>query len=338
MRGRILIEKEAKNFLDKVFQTLEQYDSTILTNEIDHLCYRTSSIENYINTKAFFSELGHLLIESEINGRPIATYKLHAPLIYRNWIIDLIEVPAPKKNRITKEGFEHLEVVIDEDFDSFVERHSQFTFIKDGLKKELNPEIEVEFTDFAIKFHHKSLEHVINIEKNPKITNFLDKSQILRRLAHYSPLISGTLPLNIGIEKSDLDILFQTDDLKKFNTEVTHLFGAMKGFKVKHSLHQNHDSLIISFQHENLAIEFFCQNKSVYKQSANQHFLIEGRLLKLFGEKLRTEILSLKNKGVKTEPAFGKLLSLSDPYKELIEMNDLTDSQLKEKLKNYILK
>lgn len=38
--------------------------------------------------------------------------------------------------------------------------------------------------------------------------------------------------------------------------------------------------------------------------------------------------------GEKTEPAFGKLLNLTAPYKELIELNKLSDSELLSRFDN----
>lgn len=323
-----MIETQAHQFLDQLFQHLENHQVDIKNWEIDHLCYRTSSPENYSESKAMFEKKGKLLIESEVNGRLIATYQLEQPIIYRNWVIDLVEVPAPKPNKITLEGFEHIEVVIDESFDDILNQYPNLNFNKKGLEKELNPELEIEFENCALKFHHKSLEHIINIEKNSAILNFLDESQILSKLKKYSPCISGTLPLNIHHDQSDLDILFQSEDLDEFLTEVKNLYDKMENFKYEYSDHQNLKSLTINFDFHDLPIELFCQNKNVFQQQANQHFLIEGRLIKLLGNKFLQQIKSLKANGIKTEPAFGEILGLKNPYQDLIELNKLSDLEL----------
>lgn len=156
---------EVTSFLDKVFFQINSANINLNSWEIDHVCYRTSSLENYENSKAYFSTLGELLIEGDVNGRPIATYKLHEPIRYKNYIIPLIEVPSPKKGKDTQEGFEHIEIVIDISFDEILNRYPKCHFEKKGLSKELNPELEIEFSDCAIKFHHQSLEEVIKIEK-----------------------------------------------------------------------------------------------------------------------------------------------------------------------------
>lgn len=325
---------DAITFLHKIFKNLETLDIDLKSWEIDHLCYRTSSEQNYIETKERFQGLGKLLIESEINGRLIATYKLHTPIVFEKWIIDLVEVPAPKPNKETKEGFEHIEVVIDISFDEFIKDHPKVTFHKQGLQKDLNPELEIEFEDCAIKFHHKSLEHIINIEKNPRVMGFLQESQILSHLKEYKPCLSGTLPLGIQTPVSDLDILFSSNNFGSFLKDVKTLFGEEKNFTHKERLHQDLPSLIINFEYNDLPVELFCQNQSVFKQQANQHFLIEGRLLKLLGDEFFQKVSQLKASGIKTEPAFGQLLGLKYPYQDLLKLNQLSDSELLSQLKS----
>ena len=154
----------AYKFLEKIFLILEEKEIDISRWQIDHLCYRTSSLENYAEIKSVFSKLGELLVESDVNGRDIATYKLHEPVVFRNYTIPLVEVPAPKKGKDTPEGFEHIEVVIDIEFHEIMKKYSQFTFDTKALSKKLNPELVLKFSDCSIKFHHMSLEEVIEIE------------------------------------------------------------------------------------------------------------------------------------------------------------------------------
>lgn len=319
---------EAHKFLEKVIGKIQNCGFPVHNWEIDHLCYRTSSQQNYSDTKLIFEKLGTCLIESQINGRLIATFKLAKPIHYKDWIIDLIEVPAPKSGKITPEGFEHIEMVIDICFSDFKSLYHHIEFNESGLSKDLNPEIEVEFNDCAVKFHHKSLEHIINIEKNGSILNFLNESSILKNLNSYNPCLSGTFPLNIQMPTSDLDILFSSKDLDSFLLDTQNLFGDFKNYSQKITEHQGLKSAVIKFASDVLAIELFCQNQDVFRQQANQHFLIEGRLLKIFGENLKEKVIQLKNEGMKTEPAFGEVLGLKDPYRDLLDLKKLSDQEL----------
>lgn len=156
----------ANVFLDKLFAQLALNQIKIDKHwSIDHLCYRVSTEEAYKKFKNEFSSLGNLLIESEVNGRLISTFKLHKAIQYHGWLIDLVELPAPKKGKQTIEGFEHAEVVIDIPFEEIKRRYSHCQFDESGLKKNLNKELEIKLKDLAIKFHHMSLEQVIEVEK-----------------------------------------------------------------------------------------------------------------------------------------------------------------------------
>ena len=156
-------------FLEKVFSRINEQNIDLKSWTIDHICYRTSSIKNYEESKVYFSTIGELLIESDINGRPIASFKLYSPINFRHYSIPVVEVPAPKRGKETPEGFEHIEFVIDEDFDQIIKQYPQCNFDTKGLSKELNPELEIEFKDCAIKLHHQSLEQVIDIEKSQNL-------------------------------------------------------------------------------------------------------------------------------------------------------------------------
>lgn len=153
-------------FLKKLFSILSEKNIQLENWKIDHLCYRTSDLDNYEKIKAEFSKLGEFLIESEVNGRDIATYKLNSPVLFEGYRIPLVEVPAPKKGKNTTEGWEHIEVVIDISFDELMKRYPKIDFDTKALSKELNPELVIKFGDCAIKFHHQSLEEVIEIEKS----------------------------------------------------------------------------------------------------------------------------------------------------------------------------
>ena len=158
------MQDSAYKFLDKIFGKLEESGIQLGSWEIDHLCFRTSSLDNYEEMKKIFSGLGSLLVESDVNGRDIATYKFHEAVIYKNFIIPLVEIPAPKQGRAIDEGWEHIEVVIDISFEELMKKYPHLTFDTKALAKELNPELVLKFEDCSIKFHHQSLEEVIRIE------------------------------------------------------------------------------------------------------------------------------------------------------------------------------
>ncbi len=149
-------------FFKKLEKNLIQADIELSKDWfIDHICYRTESLKEYEKVKSDFS-IGHeLLVESMVGGRMIATFKLSQPFKYKDFIIPLIEIPAPKKGRVSQSGFEHVEIVVKESFKELKEKFSHLDVKTHSLTKAINPELEVEFKDMSIKFHHQSLEEVI---------------------------------------------------------------------------------------------------------------------------------------------------------------------------------
>ena len=148
-------------FLDHLFQYLSAKGINVANYELDHICYRVETEERYQQLKKQLSNLGELLTVSQIGGRAIASIKLDQPIIYKKRKIDVVELPAPKKGSFYKEGFEHVEFVIDVPFDNFMEAHPHLDFITKDLKKSVNQGITLKETDFSVKFHHHTLEYVI---------------------------------------------------------------------------------------------------------------------------------------------------------------------------------
>lgn len=133
---------------------------------IDHICLRTSTIEEYKRVCSEYSVENELLIESHVGGRLISTFKLLEPLLFNGYEIPLIEIPEPKLGRQTASGYEHLEIVVTESFDALEAKFQGLNILKHALSKKINPELEVEFDNFSLKFHHQSLQEVIEYEKS----------------------------------------------------------------------------------------------------------------------------------------------------------------------------
>jgi D-alanyl-D-alanine dipeptidase len=164
-------------FLDKLFSQLEKKNIDTRSMFLDHLCYRVESLDEYHNMKEKLSSVGKLLTEENINGRPIASFKLFNPLLFKDREIPLIELPAPKPDSRHISGLEHAEFVLSESFDNFQKKYSDTIFNTKGLAKNFNPELEIELQDCAVKFHHLPLESVIAIEQNkipPEFCNLVD--------------------------------------------------------------------------------------------------------------------------------------------------------------------
>lgn len=325
-----LFNYEAQRFLDSLSLQLEKFSIVLKSHwMIDHLCYRVSTDSEYTKVKEEFLNLGNLLIESEVNGRLISTFKLFQPIKYKNWQIPLIELPAPKKGKQTQTGFEHLEVVCDVPFSVLKSELKHCECDLSGLEKPFNQEFEIKLEGCAIKFHHLSLESVVRLEKNRKVYEALVDSQLLKILNQYSPLVAGTFPLGLSVYDSDLDILLECSELDSFEKMIKEQFGNFLNFKSSFETVEGNNTLIVNFIHKGVPFELFAQYTPSVNQRAYQHFLIEERLLSIGGDKFHRLLLSQREKGLKTELAFSETLGLKgNAYESLLEIYNLSDKEL----------
>lgn len=147
----------------------------------------------------------------------------------------------------------------------------------------------------------------------------LKDKNTLAELSEFDALLAGTIPINIAIESSDLDIICCWEDKHSFITKLKMLFERENAFEIRETSINEIETVIARFTAKGFAFEIFGQNIPVKEQNAYRHMIIEYEILEKMGENFRQEILALKQKGYKTEPAFGLLLKLkNDPYQELL--------------------
>jgi hypothetical protein len=150
----------------------------------------------------------------------------------------------------------------------------------------------------------------------------------------YSPILIGTIPLDVDVETSDLDIACYSPDLALFARDVTVLYGSQPHFRLRHKQVRGTPSVVTSFEYNGFEIQFFVQPQPVEHQYGYRHMLVEARLLALGGEAARHAIRELKRSGIKTEPAFATYFGLNgDPYELLWELSWLPDGALRERLR-----
>lgn len=139
-------------------------------------------------------------------------------------------------------------------------------------------------------------------------------------LLAFTPVLAGTIPINIDIPSSDLDILCCFDDVRSFYEVLQNAFAQYDGFTLRRTSLQGHDTVVANFTTAGFAIELFGQPVPVTQQAGYQHMVIEYAILQEKGEAFRQQVLSLKHAGYKTEPAFARLLQLEgDPYQALLD-------------------
>jgi len=152
-------------FLEQLFAGLELVGVDVSGMHLDHLCYRVGTTERYAQLKQALCDDGELLAETIIGRRPIATFRLHAPIIHGHRAIQLVELPAPKPGRPYAEGWEHAEFVVNEDLLPFTERHPLVTWDLGDLNKPVNASVRIRLGDIRVKFHRMTLDEVIRLER-----------------------------------------------------------------------------------------------------------------------------------------------------------------------------
>ncbi|MEE4001191.1 DUF4269 domain-containing protein [Tenacibaculum sp. FZY0031] len=139
-------------------------------------------------------------------------------------------------------------------------------------------------------------------------------------LKNCKPILVGTIPINIDVASSDLDIICQSDNHEDLIKVVSEKYGKLTKFEVKTiPSYKNLKTTIITFEYKSFPIEIFVQNKLPEEQDSYLHLLIEHQVLLKENGAFKSKIITLKEQGFKTEPAFAKLLNLKgDPYEALL--------------------
>ncbi len=151
----------------------------------------------------------------------------------------------------------------------------------------------------------------------------LTNNQILLKLKRFDPILVGTIPINIDIENSDLDIICYFVNKQDFINKLTDNFINEKNFLLKEQQSSDNQTIVANFLMDSFKIEIFGQNIPTKQQFAYRHMIIEYHLLNQYGEKFRKQIIKLKQEGHKTEPAFALALGLTgDPYIELLNFEE----------------
>lgn len=162
------------------------------------------------------------------------------------------------------------------------------------------------------------LKHGTTVQQ--KIYKLLHDHQIMKLLHAYNPVLIGTYPIDIAVDNSDLDIACFFQDNNKFTETIKESFGDFPQFSYHVKVKSKIQTVVASFLLEEFPVEIFGQNRPVEQQDGYRHMLKEYEILCDKGAIFKSNVLHLKRKGVKTEPAFAHLLQLEgDPYKAILD-------------------
>lgn len=173
--------------------------------------------------------------------------------------------------------------------------------------------------------------------KQQEVYKVIQELNILKTLHMYTPILVGTIPIEIDLPESDLDIICEVYDFENFKDFIENTYGRYKGFDCRVREVDGITRVVCNFIYKGWIFEIFGQPIPITQQNAYKHMIIEHRILSILGDKARETIVSLKNDKLKTEPAFGELLKInSNPYTFLLEMYDWTEARLTEYLNPFL--
>ena len=160
--------------------------------------------------------------------------------------------------------------------------------------------------------------------RQQKAFEVLNENLILQKLSDFMPVLVGTIPINIDIDSSDLDIACYWKDKNHFIEIIKKNFSSAKDFQIYEKEISRNEAVVANFFADDFEIEIFGQNLPVEEQFGFRHMIIEAKILEEKGEDFRQEIIELKKSGIKTEPAFAQLLELKgNPYEALLKFKTI---------------
>lgn len=154
----------------------------------------------------------------------------------------------------------------------------------------------------------------------------LVQTRVMEILAPYGPVVVGTIPIGIDTAESDIDIVCEVHDARAFAALTDANFGGYEDYDVRFI---GEGRVICGFSYGDEKFEVYGAPVPATEGEGWRHMLIEARLLDIMGAGFRNEIVALKRQGIKTEPAFARMLGLSgDPYLMMLSLEDRTDEHL----------
>lgn len=165
-------------------------------------------------------------------------------------------------------------------------------------------------------------------ERQRHCFDVLTRIGIMETLKPYNPVLAGSIPIGIDIPLSDLDIICQVSDMKAFADFMQENFHRYEDFNIR-SLDEG--AIVCGFFEDGEEIEVYGSPVPPVRTNGYRHMLTEFRLLNILGPAFKEEIVSLKQQGMRTEPAFAWLLGLQgDPYTAVRNLETYSDEQLSE--------
>lgn len=158
-------------------------------------------------------------------------------------------------------------------------------------------------------------------QRQKRAYEVLTSRSVISKLDKYNPILVGTIPINIDTEKSDLDIICFWTNKGDFISTLLSSFQNEINFTIEEKLKSGKEVVVAKFNIDEFPVEVYGQNTPTTEQNGYRHMVAEHKILMEKGEDFRLQVIELKRKGIKTEPAFAKLLGLTNnPFDEMLKI------------------
>lgn len=147
------------------------------------------------------------------------------------------------------------------------------------------------------------------------------RSGILAYLADFDARWVGTIPIDVDIPGSDVDIVCYAPNLDVLESRLSAWLQRFGAFSLARKIRYGHPILVVEFDFMGWPFQIYGSRVPVDAQRGWVHMVAEAYLLAQGGETLRRAVRALKLAGEKTEPAFVQVVGLAgDPYEVLYEL------------------
>ncbi|OGC52415.1 hypothetical protein A2982_01015 [candidate division WWE3 bacterium RIFCSPLOWO2_01_FULL_39_13] len=151
------MKQEARKFLDKLFYETKCAGIDIEGLKIDHVAFSTASTNEYERLLPKFLNKGKLIKEALVSDRRVAIIKLKTPIIYKQNVINVIELVEPISGEPAESKWEHAEFLVTS-YDELLNKYQNLKWDTkhknrvnfSRIKLTLQSGIEVKFLDTPV--------------------------------------------------------------------------------------------------------------------------------------------------------------------------------------------
>ncbi len=115
--------------------------------------------------------------------------------------------------------------------------------------------------------------------KQQKVYQLLNDFQIIEKLENYNPLVVGTIPIEIDLDDSDVDIILQTNDCNDLEKFLLDKFSYFRNFKMDRRMSDKQNILVCNFVIDQIPFEVYAENKPTHLQYGFLHMMKEFEIL-----------------------------------------------------------